>query len=139
MTDNLKGRCLCGEVKFELEPPFREVVVCHCTQCAQWTGHQVAATAVSPDRWNVIDGEDRLQWYRSSDYALRGFCKTCGSNLFWRRTDKNHISIMAGAIDDPSGLEIGAHIFTKDQRDYVKTDAAAPRFNRLSPETEESS
>ena len=139
MSASITGRCLCASIEFELDPPLRDVLICHCKQCAQWTGHQVAATAVSPDRCRVVKGEDHLNWYPSSDYAERGFCRTCGSNLFWRRTDGAHVSVMAGTLDDPSGLKVEAHIFTKDQREYVKTDSAAPRYERLPPSSEEKS
>ena len=29
----MTGRCLCGGVKFELDPPLREILVCHCSLC----------------------------------------------------------------------------------------------------------
>lgn len=134
MTEHLKGRCLCGDVTFEIEPPFRDVLICNCTQCAQWTGHQVAATGVSPDRLNVTTGENRLSWYRSSEAAERGFCSTCGSSLFWRPDGGTHISIMAGTIDDPTGqLKVAAHWYIADQRPYIATADTAPRYPGSTP------
>jgi len=129
MTDTLTGTCLCGAVTFEIDAPFRDVVVCHCTQCAKWTGHQVAATSVSNDRLRMVSGKAEITWYRSSDKAERGFCATCGSSLFWRLDTGDYTSIMAGILDDPTGLQVSAHIFTGDQRDYVATGIDAPRFS----------
>ena len=133
MTDKLSGRCLCGEITFEVEPPLRDILICHCTQCAQWSGHQVAATGVPPERFDLTAGSNLLKWYRSSDDAERGFCSNCGSSLFWRPEANDRIAIMAGTMDDPSGLKVGSHIFTADQRNYIKTDDAAPRFEDAGP------
>ena len=123
MTDSerpLAGRCLCGTVRFRAEPPFRPVVVCHCRQCAQWTGHAVATTNVAIERFQLLSGEDNLGWYAASDAAKRGFCKTCGSALFWRPNKGGYISIAAGALDPPTGLRIKAHIFYDDKSDYFE-------------------
>lgn len=55
----LSGRCMCGVVRFELAPPIRGVIVCHCRQCARWSGHVVAATAVAADRLTIRAGGAR--------------------------------------------------------------------------------
>ena len=118
MTEHLNGRCLCGAVKFRLTAPYRDVTLCHCRQCARWTGHAVATTSVPLDRFTYLQGEDNLGWYSASDIAQRGFCKTCGSTLFWRPNDETRISVSAGSLDPPTGLTIGKHIFIADKSDY---------------------
>lgn len=134
MSTPLKGRCLCGAVTFELKPPFRDVLICNCTQCAQWTGHQVAATGVDRDHLKVTSGEDNVTWYRSSEAAKRGFCTTCGSSLFWHPDGKGHISVMAGTLDDPTGqLKVAAHWYVDDQRPYIATSDNAPQFPKDTP------
>lgn len=133
MTETLTGRCLCNVINYEIDAPFRDIMICHCTQCAQWTGHQVAATAVSPDRMRLTKGTNALRWYRSSDHAERGFCATCGSSLFWRRVSGDSISVMAGTLDDSANLRVSAHIFTSDQRGYVRSADAAPKHAKSVP------
>lgn len=124
----LKGRCLCGAVCFELHPPLRDVIVCHCRQCAQWTGYAVAATAVAMENFTLTGGSDVLKWYASSDHADRGFCGTCGSSLFWRPSDGTRMSVLAGSLDPPTGLKVGAHIFTADKSDYYRISDEAQQF-----------
>lgn len=137
MSETLTGRCLCGNVTFEMDAPFREILICHCTQCAQWTGHQVAATGVDRDRLKITSHEDALKWYRSSDTAERGFCSTCGSSLFWQPDGRSHISIMAGTVDDPTGqLKVAAHWYVQDQRPYMATADEAPHYARDTPGTD---
>jgi hypothetical protein len=47
-----------------------------------------------------FDSEKSLKWYRSSDWAERGFCGTCGSSLFYRLVeDPAKMTVCAGAVD----------------------------------------
>ncbi len=124
----LTGRCLCGAVAFELLPPVRDVIVCHCRQCAQWTGYAVAATAVTSENFRLTQGEKSLKWYSASQHAERGFCSVCGSSLFWKPSDGSRISVLAGALDPPTGLKTAAHIFVADKSDYYDIKDDAPLY-----------
>jgi len=117
------GGCLCGAVRYEVQGPLRPVINCHCGQCRRTSGHFVAATAAAPEQLTLIK-DDGLRWYHSSALARRGFCHTCGSSLFWDPLDeeKTHISIMAGTLDSPTGLETVLNIFTEDAGDYYQLD-----------------
>jgi len=124
----LSGRCLCGAVHFELLPPVRDVIVCHCRQCARWTGYAVAATAVASESFRLMKGQESLKWYSASTHAERGFCSNCGSSLFWKPSDGSRISVLAGALEPPTRLKISAHIFVSDKSDYYDIRDGAPMF-----------
>ena len=124
----LSGACLCGAVRFELTPPLRDVIVCHCRQCAKWTGFAVAATAVAPENFKLVTGENEINWYSATGHAERGFCATCGSSLFWRPSDGSRISVLAGALEPPTGLAISAHIFVSSKSDYYRIADGAEQF-----------
>jgi len=124
----LSGQCLCGAVQFAIRAPFRPILACHCRQCARWTGHAVYATAVAPERFALTSGESELAWFRASDTAQRGFCRACGSSLFWKPDSGTHVSVLAGALDPPTGLGVGGHIFTDHKSDYYEIDDDAPRY-----------
>lgn len=113
----LKGRCECGEVSFEVEDARETVTVCHCKQCRRTSGHQWASTHADFGNLRFIK-DDGLRWFKSSDWAKRGFCQYCGSSLFYRMNDENFIAIAAGCIEEPTGFGIGKHIFVKDKGDY---------------------
>ena len=125
---SLSGRCLCGAVRFRLLPPLRDVVVCHCRQCAQWTGSTVAATAVPLENFELVAGAADLTWYAASPGAERGFCGRCGSSLFWKPSDGSRISVLAGGLEPPTGLVVGAHVFVADKSDYYEICDDALRF-----------
>lgn len=87
----------------------------------------MAATACEAGHLELIDDEG-LRWYRSSPAAERGFCKHCGSNLFWRPDQGAHISIMSGTLDVPTGLTACEHIHVDSAADYYTIDDGLPRF-----------
>lgn len=112
------GSCLCGGVRYELTGNLRPSVACHCIQCRKTSGHYVSATQVEPDQL-VFTRDETLTWFQSSPKAQRGFCKICGSSLFWRHQDDDgRVSIMSGTIDGATGLKTSKHIFTADKGDY---------------------
>ena len=116
---------MCGAVRFEARGKLREVVYCHCSQCRRQSGHFYAATSL-PEADLAVSGGDNVTWYAASDLARRGFCRVCGSVLFWKRNGAPDISLMAGAFDKPSGLEGGLHIFAADKGDYYSIDDGLP-------------
>jgi hypothetical protein len=83
----------------------------------------------------TISGQDQLGWYRSSEKVKRGFCKTCGSPLFWDAAGRNNLSISMGAFEQPTRTHLEKHIFVPDKGDYYDIADGLPRFGR-SPEEE---
>jgi hypothetical protein len=125
MKSKHTGGCLCGGVRYVIDGTLRDVIACHCSQCRRTSGHFVAA-ANAPKAALRLERADTLRWYRSSPAAERGFCGTCGGNLFWRPTDGDSISISAGTIDTPTHLKISEHIFVADKSDYYTLNDDVP-------------
>jgi hypothetical protein len=117
------GSCLCGSVRFEVRGPLRDVVICHCRFCQRMHTHVAAAAACAPSDLKIIS-EHTLRWYRSSPGRRRGFCRKCGSSLFWEPTPTTHISISAGSLDPPTGLKVMEHIFLAQKGDYYEVPFA---------------
>ncbi|MES0029516.1 GFA family protein [Mesorhizobium sp. M0040] len=132
MADSHTGSCLCGAVRFQTRGPLRGVVYCHCSQCRKQSGHFYSATNVA-DRDITITGAESITWYEASPFARRGFCKTCGSLLFWKPSDEGYVSVMAGLFDAPTGLQGECHIFVGDKGDYYAIDDGLPQFEKSTP------
>lgn len=113
----MQGSCLCGAIKYHTLADTRSVVACHCSQCRKTSGHYVAATQTLAKNLE-IQGQEAITWYHSSTSAKRGFCKFCGSQLFWQQNNAEMISIMAGTIDGESGLLLDRQLFSDDKGDY---------------------
>ncbi|MGC9448316.1 GFA family protein [Cereibacter johrii] len=123
----MRGSCLCGAVAFEAGGETPPVVACHCTQCRKWSGHFWAATSVAMADFRLIRDEG-LRWFRASDKASRGFCALCGSSLFWKPDGHDRMSFSPGAVDGPTGLATGHHIFMDEAGDYYRISDGTPHY-----------
>jgi hypothetical protein len=117
MTSNekLTGRCMCGAVQFSATTDDLKVGACHCDMCRRWSSgpfFEVTCKAV------VFQGEDKITRIRSSEWAERGFCGTCGSNLFYHIVDSDEYQIAAGLLDDQSDLHLTLQVFTDSKPSY---------------------
>ena len=92
------------------------------------TGHFMAATAAKRGTFE-LEGADSLVWYSASNAARRGFCKHCGSTLFWDGVDRDYISIAAGTLDNSDGLKIVCHIFVAEKGGYYDIEDGAPAIS----------
>lgn len=113
------GSCLCGAVEFQILGPMDDVVACHCTQCRKMTGNYWTSTHVA-DADLKLTKQDGLAWFASSTEAKRGFCKECGSSLFWKSNNSTSTSLCVGAIDGPTELQLGGHIYCGSKGDYYE-------------------
>ena len=127
------GGCLCGAVRYRVDGPLRQVIACHCEQCRKSSGHFVAATAAASQHLHIDDSAAALAWFRSSEFATRGFCNRCGSSLFWQRDGAQVTSIMAGTLDGDTGLSIDAHLFVGAKSDYYEITDVAKQFDADEP------
>lgn len=108
------GGCLCGAVRYGITAPVDHLDVCHCAMCRKHSGGIATTVAVQPDQIDWT-GTDHIGVYSSSEWAERGFCKTCGSSLFWRMTAEGpaqgYLSLSAGTLDDLTGLPLKTEIY----------------------------
>jgi hypothetical protein len=126
MTNNSTGSCLCGAVKYQVTGALRPVVACHCGQCQKTSGHHVAATSAKREDFKLLE-ERGLKWFSSTVGIRRGFCQQCGGNLFWDKAELPSISIFAGTLDQPSGLQLVEHIYVEEKADYYEITDGLPQ------------
>lgn len=130
----LTGRCMCGAVAFDFLADETKVHACHCGQCRQWSGHVWASVNAPFESLKIKKGEDALSWFKSSDYARRGYCRECGSALFWHAEKlddyKHRIAIAAGAVQPGAGLKLFEHIFVADKGDYYDIADGLPQKDK---------
>lgn len=117
------GKCLCGAVSYELAEAPTSYGACHCAMCRKFSGGIEMGVEVPPGAitWT---GEENIGTYKSSDWAERGFCKICGSSLFWRLTAEGPmqglLSLSAGSLDDLDGMEFKTEVYIDAKPDsYV--------------------
>ena len=124
------GSCLCGEVRYTVAGPLRQVFQCHGIRCQKITGNFMAASAAQASDITV-EQRGALTWFHPQDdpNVAYAFCGRCGSSLFWRVVDQNgddeHWSICAGTLDDAVGLTTEAVWFSDHAASYTRLDPQA--------------
>lgn len=118
MSDNNigKGHCLCGAVHIVASTMSTKVGVCHCGMCRRWTGGPLFAIDCGSDV--AFKGQENIGIFASSDWAERGFCKKCGSHLFYRLKQANQYIVPAGIFDHTEQLIFDHQIFIEEKPEY---------------------
>lgn len=115
MTANheLDGHCLCGAVRVRITAPAAVVEACHCTTCRRWGGGAFLSLRMVTDP--AIDGAEQIARYRSSDWAERGFCRSCGTHLFYYYIPKSGYSFTAGLFPGADAFPLVEEIFIDEK------------------------
>jgi hypothetical protein len=58
-----------------------------------------------------IEGEEFISLYNSSDWAERGFCKKCGSHLFYRLKEQKQYFVPFGILSNTEQHKFTNQIF----------------------------
>jgi hypothetical protein len=114
-TNIRTGGCLCSAVRYELETSSSEIDACHCDMCRRWAGGPWLSTI--GDSRVRFSGEENMGRYRSSEWAERGFCKTCGSGIYYHLVNTDLYSLAAGTLDDQTGLNLTTEVFIDEKPD----------------------
>lgn len=105
---SMEGNCLCGAVSITATSNC-EVDACHCGMCRQWGGGPYLSIESGAD--TRISGADHIAEYASSEWATRGFCKTCGTHLYYRLKDSDGYALPAGLFRNQDDLKLTKQIF----------------------------
>lgn len=109
----MKGTCLCGAIEV-VAPDQHDVGLCHCAMCRRWSGGPMFA--VHCDTGVQFVGATPTA-YRSSDWAERGFCATCGTHLFYHLLPSDEYILPAGLFQDEP-LRLASQIFIDEKPDF---------------------
>ncbi|MEZ4221763.1 MAG: GFA family protein [Polyangiaceae bacterium] len=119
----IPGRCLCGAVTFELTPPTDFCAHCHCGSCRGASGAAFLTwTSVPRERFTLLQGEDALTWFASSETIRWGFCSRCGSTLLYEAIASGHpeapkldrMYVTLGALRAPLDRQPACHVSVEE-------------------------
>lgn len=118
MSDAIEvvGRCLCGAVRISARVDKDTVDACHCDMCRRWAGAPMMAVEAGGEV--KFDGEEHVAVYGSSQWAERGFCRTCGTHLFFRLRNQPHYALPVGLLDEGPSWRFAKEIFVEEKPDF---------------------
>ncbi len=109
------GSCLCGKVSFQVDQEIEKFSVCHCHSCRRWASGPYFATDCG--KHVEFSGEDNIGRFQSSSWAERGFCKICGTSLFYYLLPTGHYMMSVGTFDEQNGLDMKMQGFMEEKPD----------------------
>jgi len=91
------GKCLCGVISIQANTMKTKIGACHCDMCRNWGGGPFMAVDCGTDV--QFNADDNIAIYNSSAWAERGFCKQCGSHLFYRLKESQQYIMPVGLFE----------------------------------------
>ena len=105
----LSGHCLCGAVKVVAHDVKNKVGACHCEMCRRWGGGPFMELNCGSNI--AFEGEDNITVFDSSDWAERGFCRHCGTHLFYRLKQTQEHMVPVGVFANNDSLQLDMQVF----------------------------
>jgi len=109
-----KATCLCGSVSL-VTNDFSEFGACHCGMCRKWGGGPFLTVACGDQV--EVQGDHFITTFISSDWAERGFCKVCGTHLYYRMKHNGHYMVPLGLFNETQGSTFASQIFIDKKPD----------------------
>ncbi len=122
MTERRTGGCQCGRIRYTAQLESLNAYICHCRMCQKATGGVSIAFVTLPKSnrtWAKIP-----EYFASSPFARRPFCKACGTPLGFEYPDSDKCDLTIGSFDDPYGFIPTAHFAAESiHEDWLDTRA----------------
>lgn len=134
----IRGSCLCGQVRYQLDGAPQFINHCHCSMCRKVHGSAFGSFLHADGagfRWTA--GEALVKTYASSPGNLRAFCSVCGSNVPVLEDDEDggkHAILPAGGLDDDPGVRSIVHIHTASKAPWFEITDTLPQFDEFPPD-----
>ncbi|WP_417568153.1 GFA family protein [Marinobacter sp.] len=126
----MKGECLCGNVKFEIEEEIRNLYQCHCSLCRKATGAAAnAATFVQDTAFRWVTGESDIRSYKKPSGFRSDFCSICGSPVPNSLRGNRMVWIPAGLINELVASRVSVHLHTKSAAPWEQESAGCVRLD----------
>lgn len=127
-----EGGCLCDAVRYRATSAPVRGVLCHCIMCRRHSGAPALAFVHFLARdFTWVRGQPTR--FRSSEFAQRGFCSTCGSTLTMHEDVlMDRVQVAVGSLDEPERVHIDDHVWTAQAISWFRVADELPRFARSS-------
>ena len=134
MSDtNFKGGCQCGAVRYQITGEPIMAAICHCSMCRRANAAPVVAWAMFEES-QVSFTKSRPKAYASSPQAERGFCSTCGTQIYFTADYiPGLIDITVGSLDHPDSINPEFHYWHSEHLAWVEFADKRPRHPEFPP------
>jgi hypothetical protein len=104
-NETRSGGCQCGAIRYQAKSLLDNPHVCHCRMCQKAAGNFFTALVGVP-LTDFTWTRGTPSTFKSSEHVERGFCSRCGTPLFFRHDQNQHISMTIGSFDHPETIPL---------------------------------
>jgi len=132
----IRGSCLCGRVRFEIERAVGPFELCHCTRCRKVSGSAYLTwLTVRREDFRLLQGADLVKTYErpvseSPPPYHTSFCGLCGSQVPDPSSSEPVFEIPAGALDDDPLIRPDKHIYIEFKAPWESITDDLPQMTR---------
>ena len=118
------GRCLCGQITYEITGDLIATAVCHCDHCQRQGGAAFSVNLIAQESQMTVTGtlstfEDRGE-KNDAVHVYRRFCGQCGSPIYSALVSPaGIIAVKAGTLDDRSGVAPNVEAWCDHKQPWV--------------------
>ena len=135
MTEVLQGRCLCGNVAFQVSGPLPKIYQCHCSLCRKVSGAASnAAFLVSVEVFEWVCGKQDISSYSTESGFKSDFCSQCGSPVPNLTKDRLRYWVPAGLLDQSDRVTLAAHVYVDSKAEWDRISHDVPHFKEMPDE-----
>ena len=135
-SEQIRGSCLCGKIRYAFSGPILSFNYCHCSRCRKATGSAHASNIlVAPSQFKWTDGEESVARYdlpEARSFAVC-FCRHCGTPLPHATRSGKAIIIPAGSLEEDPCFRPGQSIFWDSRAPWFLETGGLPRYAEYAP------
>ncbi|WP_037307585.1 GFA family protein [Ruegeria halocynthiae] len=122
----MQGHCLCGTIRYEIDPPVLPCVTCHCDSCRrQCAAPMTAYFGVRDGQWRWLGETPKT--FNSSPGVERSFCPNCGTPISFRSQSMSDVlHLYVATLDDPEMAKPTLHVAHEEKLGWLKLDDGLP-------------
>jgi hypothetical protein len=123
----IRGRCMCGDIRYEITGPMFDVVHCHCESCRR---HSSAAfvTFFLVDKAHFRYARGTPVLYMSSPGVGRTHCGRCGSPISYENAQE--FALYACTLDDLTLVKPEGHVMVGEMLPWLVLGDDLPCFEK---------
>ncbi|RDE24188.1 GFA family protein [Motiliproteus coralliicola] len=119
----INGSCLCRKVSYNITGAVGEIVHCHCQTCRKAHGSAFSSVAAVADNVFKLHGAEHLKSFESSPGKQRYFCSRCGTQVYAKRDNTEHVILRLGSLDDDPQAPEQKHIWVSEKASWYKINS----------------
>ncbi len=117
------GKCHCGAISYKAEVNPKHVIICHCTDCQEFSGSAYRTIAPARgDTFELLSGTPKhyVKTADSGTKRVQAFCPDCGTSLYSTSDEPNPeiIALRPATLDYRDDLPPQNQIWTSSAQPW---------------------